>query len=134
MMYGAMFECAEALPARISTATQIASINSCCVAPWRRARSVWPRMQYGHCVAWATATAMSSLVFCGRAPSAKTCSPTAVTAAAAPGANSLRFALTAREGAGYIDFSLIVSYIWRAEERRVGKECVMTFRYQGCPD
>src|SRR3546814_5602215 len=55
---------------------------------------------------------MSSLVFCGRAPSAKTCSPKAVNAAAGPGANSRRFALRAREGAGYIEFSIMDSLIW----------------------
>jgi hypothetical protein len=44
----AMFACAYAAPARISAATQIASISSCSVAPFFSASSVWPRMQYGH--------------------------------------------------------------------------------------
>ena len=38
-------EWAKAPPARISAATQIASINSCSVAPCRSAALVWPLMQ-----------------------------------------------------------------------------------------
>ena len=60
-------------PARISAATQIASMISSAVAPCRSAAFVWPRMQYGHCVMCAAATAMSCLVLVGRAPAAKTC-------------------------------------------------------------
>jgi hypothetical protein len=45
-------------------------------------------MQYGHCVTWATATAISSLVLAGKAPSANTASPNALKAAAAFGASS----------------------------------------------
>ena len=67
-----MIECAYAPPARISAATQIASMISSSLAPLRWASFVWPSMQYGHWVTWATATAMSCFVFSGNAPSAKT--------------------------------------------------------------
>jgi len=63
-------EWATAAPAGISAATQIASMISCGLAPFRVARLVWLRMQYGHWVTCATATAISSFVFDGSAASA----------------------------------------------------------------
>lgn len=45
-----------AAPARISAATQIASISSYGVAPALLAALVWPLMQYGHWVTCTTAT------------------------------------------------------------------------------
>ena len=39
---------AYAPPARISAATQIASMSSGSLAPLCNAAVVWPRMQYGH--------------------------------------------------------------------------------------
>ncbi len=48
MAFIASTECANAAPARISAATQIASISSCGVAPWRKAALVCPWMQWGH--------------------------------------------------------------------------------------
>src|SRR5574337_83768 len=44
---------------------------SASLAPAFSAPSVWPRMQYGHCVVCATATAINCLVLAGSAPSAK---------------------------------------------------------------
>src|ERR1035437_5153068 len=58
----ARVEWAKAPPARISAATQIASMISLGVLPLRMASLVWPLMQYGHWVTCATATAMSCLV------------------------------------------------------------------------
>src|SRR5665647_3874661 len=57
----ARVEWAKAPPARISAATQIASMISSGVLPLRMASLVWPLMQYGHWVTCATATAMSCL-------------------------------------------------------------------------
>jgi hypothetical protein len=53
--------------------------------------ALWPLMQYGHWVTWATATAMICFVFTGRAPSAKTALPNASKAACSLGAKSRRW-------------------------------------------
>src|SRR5690625_4085579 len=45
-----LIECAKAAPARISAATQIASMICSGVAPSRRAPLTWPSMHQGHCV------------------------------------------------------------------------------------
>src|ERR1035437_3403623 len=86
----ARVEWAKAPPARISAATQIASMISSGVLPLRMASLVWPLMQYGHWVTCATATAMSCLVFSGSAPSAKTALLKLWKASWTPGASSLR--------------------------------------------
>lgn len=62
----------------------------CSVAPLFNAEAVCPRMQYGHCVMCAAATAISSLVFLGKAPSAKTLSLNALKAASGSGASAAR--------------------------------------------
>ena len=63
----ATVECAKAPPARISAATQMASmISSIARARRRRASLVWPLMQYGHWVTCAAATAISCLVLGGQ--------------------------------------------------------------------
>src|SRR5699024_8513187 len=88
-------EWANAPPARISAATQMASMICSSVAPAREASRVCPLMQYGHWVTWATATAISCFVLPGSAPSAKTALLNAAKAASASGASSFRRALTA---------------------------------------
>src|SRR5688500_5423693 len=82
--------CAYAPPARISAATQIASMICSGVAPFWMAVFVWLRMQYGHCVTCATATAISCLVFASSAPSAKTLCANARNASICAGASRLR--------------------------------------------
>src|SRR5688572_11408509 len=94
---------ANAPPARISAATQIASMISAGVAPSRVAALVWPWMQYGHWVTCATATAISCLVLRGSAPSRNTASLNLWKAASASGASAARFSASARLGFGYIE-------------------------------
>src|SRR5688500_6692836 len=60
------------------------------VAPARSAERVWPRMQYGHCVTCATATATISLVLKESAPSANTCLLNSRNARSVSGARLLR--------------------------------------------
>src|SRR5690606_3792406 len=60
MRSSALTEWAKAAPARISAATQIASMISFGLAPARRAARTWPSMHHGHWVTCATATAISS--------------------------------------------------------------------------
>lgn len=70
--------------------------------PSRIAARVWPRMQYGHCVTWANATAINCFVFAGIAPSTKTLLLKAWKAAAGPGARWFRCSTICRVACGYI--------------------------------
>src|SRR5690606_5222153 len=81
-------EWAKAAPARISAATQIASMICSALAPSRRAAFTWPSMHQGHWVTCATATAISCLVRVSRAPSANTAFENALKASSAWGASA----------------------------------------------
>lgn len=96
----AMAACAYAPPARISAATQIASMICSALAPFACASLVCPRMQYGHCVVCATATAINCFVTSGNAPSAKTWALKAVNASCVAGASFLRRSLIAAVATG----------------------------------
>src|SRR5574340_336831 len=98
---------------------------SASVAPALSAAAVWPRMQYGHWVAWATATAISSLVFLGRAPSAKTLSVNALKAASGSGASALRLRAVSTSQGGYMGLSGI-GILHRLGTRFVGRHPVRT--------
>src|SRR5690606_10635385 len=109
-------EWAYAPPARISAATQIASISSSWVAPWRNAALVCPLIQYGHCVVCATATAMSCLTFTDSAPSAKTFWLNAWNAASVSGASSRRFLASSPVAVGYIPSDIVFLLLRRHEQ------------------
>src|SRR4029078_850997 len=79
----------------------MASMICSAVAPCWRAAFVWPRMQYGHCVTCATATAINCLVFLGSAPSANTLRLNALKASAVLGARLLRSSASSLVAGGY---------------------------------
>src|SRR5690242_15328216 len=79
----------------------MASMISSAVAPCWRAALVCPRMQYGHCVTCATATAINCLVLAGSAPSANTLRLNALKASTGLGARRLRSSASSLVACGY---------------------------------